>query len=200
MTDSGGSRRRRSRRRRRARVRRALLTGLVVVSLLLTTGGWVGFRGWQTRTHLLNAAGLAKELSTEVVGGDAGRAQRTLAALQEQAGAARRATGDPGWWLGQRAPYAGNDLTAMRQIAVAVDDLTRLAFPTLLRLDLASLVPSRGASTWPGCAPSPPRSRPPTGRSGRPPRGSRPCRPTTSSGRCGRRSSGCVPSSTGSVT
>ncbi|MFG2054567.1 DUF4012 domain-containing protein [Micromonospora sp. NPDC048930] len=132
------------RRRRRARVRRVLLTGLVVVSLLLTVGGWVGFRGWQARAHLLNAAGLAKELSTEVVGGDADRAQRTLAALQEQAGAARNATGDPGWWLGQRSPYAGDDLSAVRQIAVAVDDLARFAFPTLLRIDLASLVPREG--------------------------------------------------------
>ncbi|WP_167666686.1 DUF4012 domain-containing protein [Micromonospora narathiwatensis] len=137
-------RRRRSRRQTRVRVRRILLTGLVVVSLLLTTGGWVAFRGWQARAHLLNAAGLARELSSQVVGGDAGRAQRTLAALQEQAGAARGATGDPGWWVAQRAPYAGDDLTAVRQIAVAVDDLARLAFPTLLRIDLASLVPRQG--------------------------------------------------------
>ncbi|GGR93790.1 hypothetical protein GCM10010169_42760 [Micromonospora fulviviridis] len=146
MTESGGPprRRRRSRRRSRARVRRVLLVGLVVVSVLLAGGGWVGFRGWQARAHLLNAAGLAQELSTLVVGGDVARAQRTLAALQEQAAAARGATGDPGWWLGQQAPYAGDDLAAVRQIAVAVDDLARLAFPTLLRVDLASLVPKEG--------------------------------------------------------
>ncbi|WP_406045394.1 DUF4012 domain-containing protein [Micromonospora sp. NBC_00898] len=146
VAERGVSRRRRSgsRRRTRARIRRALLTCLVVGSLLLLTGGWVGFRGWQARAHLLNAAGLARELSSEVVGGDAGRAQRTLAALQEQAGAARGATGDPGWWLGQRSPYAGEDLTAVRQIAVATDDLARRAFPTLLRIDLASLVPREG--------------------------------------------------------
>lgn len=136
--------RRGCRRRRRIRVRRLLLTGLVVVSLLLSVGGWVGFRGWQARAHLLNAAGLARELSAEVVGGDAGRAQRTLAALQEQAGAARGATGDPAWWLARRTPYAGDDLSAVREIAVAVDDLARLAFPTLLRIDLASLVPREG--------------------------------------------------------
>ncbi|SCF21626.1 Protein of unknown function (DUF4012) [Micromonospora viridifaciens] len=147
MTNSGESRRRRrsSRRRTRVRVRRILLTGLVVVSLLLTGGGWVAFRGWQARAHLLNAAGLARELSSQVVGGDAGRAERTLAALQEQAGAARGATGDPAWWVAQRAPYAGDDLAAVRQIAGAVEDLARLAFPTLLRIDLASLVPREGS-------------------------------------------------------
>ncbi|WP_174530713.1 DUF4012 domain-containing protein [Micromonospora maritima] len=146
MTEGGASpgRRRRSRRRSRTRVRRVLLVGLVVVSVLLTTGGWVAFRGWQARAHLVNAAGLARELSSQVLAGDVARAQRTLAALQEQATAARGATGDPVWWVGQQAPYAGDDLTAVRQISVAVDDLARLAFPTLLRVDLASLVPKQG--------------------------------------------------------
>ncbi|MFG1673494.1 DUF4012 domain-containing protein [Micromonospora sp. NPDC049282] len=146
MTERDAPRRRhrRSRRRRRARVRRILLVGLVVVSVLLTAGGWVTFQGWQARSHLVNAAGLAKDLSAQVLAGDVARAQRTLAALQEQATAARGATGDPVWWLGQRTPYAGDDLTAVRQISVAVDDLARLAFPTLLRVDLASLVPSQG--------------------------------------------------------
>ncbi len=147
MTDSGVSRRwrRSSRRRTRARVRRILLAGLVVVSLLLTFGGWVAFRGWQARAYLFNAAGLARELSSQVVGGDADRAQRTLAALQEQAGAARGAAGDPAWRVAQHAPYAGDDLAAVRQIAVAVDDLARRAFPALLRIDLASLVPTKGS-------------------------------------------------------
>ncbi|WP_405089634.1 DUF4012 domain-containing protein [Micromonospora sp. NBC_01392] len=146
MTEHAASHRRRrhSRRRRRARVRRVLLVGLVVVSVLATAGGWVTFRGWQARAHLVNAAGLAKDLSAQVLDGDVARAQRTLAALQEQAGAARAATGDPVWWLGQGVPYAGDNLTAVRQISVAVDDLARLAFPTLLRVDLASLVPKQG--------------------------------------------------------
>ncbi|MDO3685544.1 DUF4012 domain-containing protein [Micromonospora sp. C28ISP2-4] len=146
MTGPGATpvRRRRSRRRRRARVRRILLTGLVVVSVLLSAGGWVAFRGWQARAHLVNAAGLARELSAQVLDGDVARAQRTLAALQEQAAAARGETGDPVWWVGQQTPYAGNNLAAVRKISVAVDDLARLAFPTLLRVDLASLVPKQG--------------------------------------------------------
>ena len=104
--------------------------------------GWL--RGWQARAHLLNSAGLARELSAQVVGGDTARAQRTLAALQEQSGSARAATGDPGWWVGRHAPYAGDNLAAVRQISVAIDDLARRAFPPLLRADLTSLVPAGG--------------------------------------------------------
>ncbi|MEU7847221.1 DUF4012 domain-containing protein [Micromonospora parva] len=144
MSERPTRRRSRSRRRRRARLRRALLGVLVVGSLLLATGGWIGFRGWQARAHLLNAAGLARELSAQVVGGDSARALRTLAALQEQAGAARAATTDPSWQLGRRTPIAGDDLDAVRQIAIAIDDLARQAFPTLLRTDLTSLVPTGG--------------------------------------------------------
>ncbi|RUL94823.1 DUF4012 domain-containing protein [Verrucosispora sp. FIM060022] len=146
MTDSESPRRRRSRsrRRRRARLRRVLLTSLVVTSLVLTLGGWVGFRAWQARAHLVNAAGLASELSSHLVGGDTARAQRTLAALQEQSGAARRATGDPGWWLGRQVPYAGANLSAVRQISIAIDDLARQAFPALLEVDLGGLVPREG--------------------------------------------------------
>ncbi|MFB9852879.1 DUF4012 domain-containing protein [Micromonospora andamanensis] len=146
MTESESPRRRRgrSRRRRRARLRRILLTTLVVGSLVLSLTGWVGFRGWQARAHLVNAAGLAGELSAHLVGGDTARAQRTLAALQEQSGAARRATGDPGWWLGRQTPVAGANLTAVRQIAIAIDDLARQAFPALLRVDLGGLVPQEG--------------------------------------------------------
>ncbi|WP_243704946.1 DUF4012 domain-containing protein [Micromonospora sp. KC723] len=147
MAESGRSsrgRRRRLRRRTKARVRRALLAALVVGSLLAAGGGWVGFRGWQARAHLLNAAGLARELSAQVVAGDTGRAQRTLAALQEQSGAARRATAGPAWWLAGNSPYAGDDLSAFRRIAVAVDDLARDAFPPLVRADVAALVPKGG--------------------------------------------------------
>ncbi|MEU4555590.1 DUF4012 domain-containing protein [Micromonospora violae] len=144
MSERPTRRRSRSRRRRRARLRRALLGALVVGSLLLATGGWVGFRGWQARAHLLNAAGLARELSAQVVGGDTERGLRTLAALQEQADAARAATADPSWRLARRTPIAGDDLDAVAQIAVAIDELARHAFPNLLRADLTSLVPTGG--------------------------------------------------------
>ncbi|MDM4718823.1 DUF4012 domain-containing protein [Micromonospora sp. WMMA1363] len=134
----------RPRRRRRAGPRRAVLAALVAGSVLLVSAGWVGLRGWQARAHLVNAAGLARDLNAQLVAGDAGRAQRTLAALQEQSGAARRATGGPGWWLGGRTPYAGDDLVAVRRIAVALDDLAREAFPPLLRADLSTMLPREG--------------------------------------------------------
>ncbi|WBB80848.1 DUF4012 domain-containing protein [Micromonospora sp. WMMD882] len=144
MTTRVTPRRRRTRRHRRPRLRRALLAGLVAVSLLLVAGGWVGLRVWQTRGHLLGVAGLARDLNAQLVGGDTDRARRALAALQEQTTAARRAAADPGWSLARRAPYVGDDLTAVRQITVALDDLAHQAFPRLLAVDLTGLLPRDG--------------------------------------------------------
>jgi hypothetical protein len=131
-------------RRRRARLRRGLLTALVLVSLLLLGAGWVGLRGWQARDHLSNAAGLARELSSQVLSGDTAQARRTLAALQSQTAAARSGTGDPGWWLAAHTPLTGDTLSAVREIAVAIDDLARNAFPALLGLDFGTLLPRAG--------------------------------------------------------
>ncbi|SCL24504.1 Protein of unknown function [Micromonospora pallida] len=128
----------------RSRLRRTALVGLLIGVLLLAGSGWVGFRGWQTRGHLLVAAELARELGAHLVGGDVEHARATLSALQERAAAARRATADPGWALGRRAPYAGDDLTAVRQVAVTVDELAHRAFPRLLGLDLEDLLPRQG--------------------------------------------------------
>ncbi|WP_428965389.1 DUF4012 domain-containing protein [Micromonospora fluostatini] len=144
MAESPAPSRRRSRRRRRARRRQALLGALVALSLLLLGTGWVGVRGWQARAHLLTAADLAQDLSAQLRAGDTGRAQRTLAALQEQTGQARTATGDPAWWLAGHVPYGGDDLAAVRRIAVVIDDLARHAFPPLLQVDLTALLPTGG--------------------------------------------------------
>lgn len=149
MTEGGTapkhrSRSRSGRSRSRARLRRTLITVLVVVCLLFLGVGWLGLRGWQARGHLISAAGLARELGQQVLAGDSDQARRTLAALQAQADAARSATGDPSWAAAGHAPYAGDDLSAVRTVAVAVDDLARHAFPSLLRLDLATLVPKAG--------------------------------------------------------
>ncbi|MFY1702344.1 MULTISPECIES: DUF4012 domain-containing protein [Micromonospora] len=133
-----------SRRRRRIRRRRALLATLVACCLLVVSVGWVGLRGWQARAHLLNAAELAQELSAQLTQGDTDRAQRTLSALQEQARQARAATAGPTWSIAGWLPYVGDDLDTVGQIAAVIDDLSRHAFPSLLRVDLTALLPRGG--------------------------------------------------------
>jgi hypothetical protein len=134
--------------RRRSRrgliVRRTLLAALVLACLLSLGGGWLGLRGWQARGHLTSASDLARDLTAQVLAGDTGQARRTLAALQQQTAAARSATGDPAWRGAGHLPYGGSDLAVTHDLAAAVDDLARRAFPPLLTLNPAALLPTAG--------------------------------------------------------
>ncbi|MEQ4304547.1 DUF4012 domain-containing protein [Plantactinospora sp. B6F1] len=138
--------RRRTVRRRaiRRQLRRIMLTALVVGCLLGAVGGWLGLRGWQAGRHLENAASLAQELSQQVLEGETGQARRTLEALQQQTAAARSRTGDVGWGAASSAPYGGRSLSAVRELAVGVDELARRAFPALVELNPQALLPSSG--------------------------------------------------------
>lgn len=132
------------RRRRRQRLRRALLAAAVAGSLFALGGGWLVVRGWEARGHLISAAGLASDLSEQVLAGDTGQAHRTLAALQDQAAGAHDITTGPAWWTASRTPYAGRNITAVRAIAASVDALATQAFPALVRLDPSALLPTAG--------------------------------------------------------
>ncbi|MEV4755992.1 DUF4012 domain-containing protein [Micromonospora sp. NPDC049559] len=142
MTATSGKRRRRSRGRRR--LRRVLLAALVCACLVSLSGGWLVLRGWQTREHLVGAMRLARSLSEQVRSGDLVQARRTLAALQQQTAGARSSSGDPAWRGAGHLPYAGRNFATVQAISIAVDDLARLAFPALLSLDPAALVPKAG--------------------------------------------------------
>ncbi|GIH17995.1 DUF4012 domain-containing protein [Rugosimonospora africana] len=132
------------RRRRRRQLRRALLAAAVAGSLVALGGGWLVVRGWEARGHLISAAGLASDLSEQVLAGETGQARRTLTALQDQAAGAHDITTGPAWWTASRTPYAGRDITAVRAIAASVDDLAARAFPALVQLNPSALVPTAG--------------------------------------------------------
>ncbi|HEY2673394.1 MAG TPA: hypothetical protein VGJ07_23910, partial [Rugosimonospora sp.] len=70
------------RRRRRRRLRRALLAVTIAVCVLSLGAGWLVLRGWEAHGHLASAAGLAGDLSEQVLAGETTQARRTLAALQ----------------------------------------------------------------------------------------------------------------------
>lgn len=112
--------------------------------MLSLLGGWSGFQIWQVRGHLVGAAALARQLGVDVLAGDRSRAGRTLAALQDHLRSARSGLRDPGWWLGEHTPYAGDNLTAVRSVVDSVNGLATTAFPALLRIDLTTLVPRSG--------------------------------------------------------
>lgn len=113
--------------------RSRLVAVLLAVSCLLVAGtGWVGGQAWQARTHLQAAGELARQLQREVEAGEIQRARQTLAALQQETGAARASTSGPGWRVGRRAGAAGQNLAALTTVAAALDELAHEGMPPLI--------------------------------------------------------------------
>jgi hypothetical protein len=144
MVKTGADRRPSSGRRVARRIAVATLAAAVAGGL---AAGWVGVRGTNARDHLQRAAGLVQLLRQQVETGDAG-APPTLAALQAETRAARSNTGDPGWRFAGRTPVAGDDLAAVRTVAVALDELAHNGLPPLVevagQLTAAALAPKHG--------------------------------------------------------
>jgi hypothetical protein len=140
MASAGRTRSRPARRWRR----RSLLTVLAICVALALSSGWVAYGGSKVRSDLLSATNLATQLSQQVESGDITHARQTLAALQEQTAGAHGTTTGPAWWAAARAPYAGRDIAAIRDIAACVDDLVQRTIAPLINLNLAGLLPSQG--------------------------------------------------------
>jgi hypothetical protein len=135
--------------RRRRPVRLWVFLGVAGVVLVLLTGlAWTGAKGLQAKGHLEAAAGLFLQLQQQIAGDDVTAAQGTLAALQAETTAARAATDGIGWSTSRHLPFVGDDLQAVRTVAVVLDDLASDGLPALLDvasgLDPRSLSPHHG--------------------------------------------------------
>jgi hypothetical protein len=118
--------------------------GVLVVAVALA--GWVGVRGWAAKGHLEEASALVPQLEQQARQGTPSRAD--LARLQDETEAARRVTADPIWSGAMHVPWVGDDLSAVRAAALAVDTVADRAVPPLLQvadtLDPEALRPKDG--------------------------------------------------------
>lgn len=95
----------------------------------------VGFTAWQAfraREALLQVGGDFEALSASLTAGDVAGARERLGVAQEAAGRAASSTTGPGWWLGARLPWIGDDVDAVRTVAHVADGLASDALPGVL--------------------------------------------------------------------
>jgi hypothetical protein len=121
-----------------------------VVALTLTGAGgvtWCGLRVRSAHDHLQSAASLVQQLQRDLRNADPAMTD-TLGRLQQRTRAARADVHDPAWRAGTHLPAAGNDLAAVRTVAVALDDLAHDGLPeltgTATLLSGEALRPDRG--------------------------------------------------------
>ncbi|MFB2580920.1 DUF4012 domain-containing protein [Herbiconiux sp. P15] len=84
---------------------------------------WIGVRGYLAAEELQAAVPLASRIQSEFASGDVEKATATSQQLVDHARAAADLTGDPVWRLGELVPWAGPNLTAVRQAASITDSV-----------------------------------------------------------------------------
>lgn len=132
MTAASSSRRE----RRGSRKRRQTLVWVVggIALLLIAFVAWIGVRGLMAKNELQAAVPLASALKNQVLAQEADEIRTTAASLDEHAEKAASLTSDPLWRLAELVPFAGPNLTAFRELASVVDNLSNDAVAPLTEL------------------------------------------------------------------
>jgi hypothetical protein len=132
--------------------RRRRIVLIVVGSLLLlavVAAGWVGSRAVLAKGELEAAVPLAHTLQSQIIAGDSGAASATYGRLNGHVTSAAGYTSDPVWRAFEGVPVAGANLAAVRELAAAIDRLSREGLRPLTaiagRISLGDFKPADGA-------------------------------------------------------
>lgn len=118
-------------RRRRVAVR----VGVGALVVLALAGGWLALQVYRAGTALRDAQATVSPLVDRVRAGDVSAVTAALPAVQDDLARARAAAGDPVWTVAQVLPWLGDQLRAVRTVAVALDDMVAAGAPALAALD-----------------------------------------------------------------
>ena len=102
-----------------------LWAGLVLVALVAASVAWVGVRGLLAKGELESAVPLASKIQAEIMAGDSEAAGKTAKSLAAHASKAAGLTSDPVWRSFESIPVLGTNVTAVRELAAVVDDVSR---------------------------------------------------------------------------
>lgn len=128
--------------------RRAVLLAITAVLGAAVAGAvWLAVQVDRARDAMADLVAAADGARADLVAGDLTALVGWLPEVQDAARRARAATGGPVWWLGQHLPGVGDDLTAVRTVARAADDLARGVLPGLAAALEPVLSPATGTAS-----------------------------------------------------
>ncbi|WP_027479371.1 DUF4012 domain-containing protein [Gryllotalpicola ginsengisoli] len=131
-TDLAADAPRRSRRpKRRSRV--GWIIGGVVLLVLVAAAVWVGVRGALAANELKQALPVANRIQDALLKGDDSAAQQQASALAKHADRAHSLTSDPVWWLAERIPGLGPNLSAVGDVSASAARIADDALPPLVK-------------------------------------------------------------------
>lgn len=120
------------------------------VFLLLVIGAvWVGSRAVMAKAELERVIPLSGEVQDRLVSGDSDGAERAATQLLVHATAASSLTNDPIWRSFEAVPVLGENLTAVREVALIIENVSSMAISPLAEaageISVEGLKPINGA-------------------------------------------------------
>lgn len=126
-----------------------LWAGIALLVIVAAAVAWVGVRAILAKGELESAIPLAAKLQSQVVSGDGTRAGLTFEKLSAHSSTAASLTSDPVWRSFEVLPFFGPNLTAVRELAAVIDDVSQDAVGPLsevaLTIELSDFKPENGS-------------------------------------------------------
>ena len=114
-------------------MRTTLLVALGVVVILGGVAGWIGARGLSAKASLEHAQLVVGEITQRAQERDIPAVQRLARTLAKDTANAAAMTSDPVWRAAEGIPWAGANLTAVRQLAGIVDTISSDAVGPIMK-------------------------------------------------------------------
>ncbi|MGH1549376.1 DUF4012 domain-containing protein [Leifsonia poae] len=119
-----------------------------VVLVLAVVGGWIGFRALSAKSSLEQAQALVGQIKTQAMAMNLDGIQDSAKKLSKATADAAADTNDPLWRAAEYVPVLGKNLTAVREMAEAVDRVATKTITPVARaadgISIASLKPAGG--------------------------------------------------------
>lgn len=119
---------------KRKRRRRKILIGvLVIIAVLAVFAGAFVWSALQAKNELQQAVLSAQGLQQTIVGSDKSKREEQVSAFSNHVSKAYKQTSSPLWQLASAVPYVGDDISAVRTMVAAMENISSQALPQLLQ-------------------------------------------------------------------
>ncbi len=119
--------------KRKRRRRKILIVVLVIVAALAVFAGAFVWSALQTKNELQQAVLSAQGLQQTIVGSDKSKREEQVSAFSNHVSKAYKQTSSPLWQLASAVPYVGDDISAVRTMVAAMENISSQALPQLLQ-------------------------------------------------------------------
>lgn len=119
---------------KRKRRRRKILIGvLVIIAVLAVFAGAFVWSALQAKNELQQAVLSAQGLQQTIVDSDKSKREEQVNTFSDHVSKAYKQTSSPLWQLASVVPYAGDDISAVRTMVAAMENISSQALPQLLQ-------------------------------------------------------------------